>query len=64
MLSNLRFDTEEQAIAMANDTRFGQASYIHTNDLKRAHRVAGRLEAGYIGVNSFPPMSATAPFGG
>ncbi|MDR6397525.1 aldehyde dehydrogenase family protein [Herbaspirillum seropedicae] len=64
VLSVIRFDTEEQAIAMANDTSFGLAGYVHTNDLRRAHRVASQIEAGYLGVNAFPPMPASAPFGG
>jgi aldehyde dehydrogenase (NAD+) len=64
VLTIIRFKTEEEAIAIANDTTFGLAGYVHTNDLRRAHRVSAALEAGYIGINSFPPMSATAPFGG
>lgn len=64
VLSIIRFKTEEEALALANDTRYGLAGYVHTNDLGRAHRVAGGLEAGYIGVNAFPSMAATAPFGG
>jgi aldehyde dehydrogenase (NAD+) len=64
VLSVIRFHDEEEAIRLANDTRFGLAAYVHTRDLVRAHRVVDDLEAGYIGVNSFPPMPATAPFGG
>ena len=64
VLAALRFRTEEEALAIANDTRYGLAAYIHTTDLVRAHRVADSLEAGYIGVNSFPAMTASAPFGG
>lgn len=64
ILSIIRFKTEDEALALANNTRFGLAGYVHTNDLKRAHRVAGGLEAGYIGVNGFPSMAASVPFGG
>ena len=55
---------EDEAVAVANDTKFGLAGYLWTNDLKRAHRVAEALEAGWIGVNGFPPMPPNAPFGG
>lgn len=58
------FKSETEAIKMANNTEYGLAAYLHTNDLTRAHRMADDLEAGWIGVNSFPPMRASAPFGG
>ena len=64
VLSIIRFKDEAEAIAMANDTAYGLAGYVHTASLDRAHRVAARLEAGYIGVNGFPPLPAAAPFGG
>jgi aldehyde dehydrogenase (NAD+) len=64
VLAVMPFSTEEEAIAKANDTRYGLAAYLHTADLVRAHRVADELEAGYVSVNSFPPMTASAPFGG
>jgi aldehyde dehydrogenase (NAD+) len=64
VLAVMPFDHEDEAIAKANDTAYGLAAYLHTNDLKRAHRVADQLDAGWVGVNSFPPMTATAPFGG
>ncbi|MFU2325033.1 aldehyde dehydrogenase family protein [Pseudomonas sp. NFX98] len=64
VLSIIRFDTEEEAVALANDTVYGLAGYVHTQNLSRAHRVAAKLEAGYIGVNGFPPMPVNAPFGG
>jgi aldehyde dehydrogenase (NAD+) len=64
VLAVMPFSTEEEAIAKANDTRYGLAAYLHTTDLARAHRVADELEAGYVSVNSFPPMTASAPFGG
>jgi aldehyde dehydrogenase (NAD+) len=64
VLAVMPFKTEEEAIAKANDTKYGLAAYLHTRDLVRAHRVAEELDAGYISVNSFPSMTATAPFGG
>ncbi|HZU63425.1 MAG TPA: aldehyde dehydrogenase family protein [Novosphingobium sp.] len=64
VLSIIRFSGEAQGLALANDTPFGLAGYIHTTDLERAHRVAARLEAGYISINGFAPLPAPAPFGG
>jgi len=64
VLSIMRFRTEEEALRIANDTPFGLAGFVHTNDLKRAHRVAAALEAGYVSINGFPPMAASTPFGG
>lgn len=64
VLSIMRFKDEADAIAKANDTAYGLAGYVHTKDLGRAHRVASALEAGYIGVNAFPPMPVQTPFGG
>lgn len=64
VLAVMPFSTEEEAIAKANDSQYGLAAYLHTRDLGRAHRLADDLEAGYIGVNGFPDMTASAPFGG
>jgi aldehyde dehydrogenase (NAD+) len=64
VLSIITFSDEEEAIALANDTRYGLAGYIHTSNLQRAHRVAARLDAGYISVNGFAALPASAPFGG
>jgi aldehyde dehydrogenase (NAD+) len=58
------FETEQEAIAKANDTPYGLAAYVHTTDIARGHRVAEQLEAGYVSLNSFPSRAATAPFGG
>jgi aldehyde dehydrogenase (NAD+) len=60
----MSFDTEEQAIQLANDTRYGLAAYVHTNDLRRVHRLAERLEAGSLWVNGIASMLPGAPFGG
>jgi aldehyde dehydrogenase (NAD+) len=64
VLSIIPFDSQAEAIDLANATRYGLAGYIHTSDLKRAHRVAQRLDAGYISINGVCPMPPSVPFGG
>ncbi|QBX99416.1 NAD-dependent succinate-semialdehyde dehydrogenase [Rhodophyticola sp. CCM32] len=59
-----KFDTEDEAIAMANDTVFGLASYAYTSDLARAFRLNERLQYGMIGINSGLITTVEAPFGG
>jgi succinate-semialdehyde dehydrogenase/glutarate-semialdehyde dehydrogenase len=59
-----RFDTEEQAIAMANDTEYGLASYFYARDIGRIWRVAEGLEYGIVGVNEGIISTEVAPFGG
>jgi succinate-semialdehyde dehydrogenase/glutarate-semialdehyde dehydrogenase len=59
-----RFETEAQAIALANDTPFGLAAYFYARDLARVFRVAEALEAGIVAVNSGAPSNELAPFGG
>lgn len=59
-----RFDSEEQAIAMANDTEFGLASYFYSRDIGRIWRVADALEYGMVGVNEGIISTEVAPFGG
>jgi succinate-semialdehyde dehydrogenase/glutarate-semialdehyde dehydrogenase len=59
-----KFETEEQAVAMANDTEFGLASYFYTRDLGRAFRVAEALKYGMVGVNEGLITTEVAPFGG
>ena len=58
------FDTEEEGIAAANDTEYGLASYIYTESLDRALRVAESLESGMVGVNRGVISDPAAPFGG
>jgi succinate-semialdehyde dehydrogenase/glutarate-semialdehyde dehydrogenase len=60
----LPFDTEEEALARANDTEFGLAAYAFTSDLNRAFRVAEKLEAGTVGINDAVPSTSNCPFGG
>jgi len=59
-----RFDTEAQAIAMANDTEFGLAAYAYTRDLGRAFRVMEGLQYGQVGINAGLITTEVAPFGG
>ncbi|CAM4010322.1 NAD-dependent succinate-semialdehyde dehydrogenase [Palleronia rufa] len=59
-----KFDTEEEAIALANDTIFGLASYFFSNDLSRVTRVSESLEYGIVGVNTGLISTPVAPFGG
>jgi acyl-CoA reductase-like NAD-dependent aldehyde dehydrogenase len=65
VLSVIRFRDEDEAIKLANETRYGLAAYVWTKELRRAHRLVERLEAGQIWVNateaSLPP---NAPYGG
>jgi succinate-semialdehyde dehydrogenase/glutarate-semialdehyde dehydrogenase len=59
-----RFDTEDDVVAMANDTEFGLASYFYARDLGRVWRVSERLEYGMVGVNTGLISNEVAPFGG
>ena len=58
------FETEEEAIALANDTEFGLASYFYTRDIGRVWRVSEALEYGIVGVNEGIISNEMAPFGG
>ena len=64
VMSLVAFDTEEEAVAMANDTVYGLGSGIFTNNLARAHRVAKNVHAGICWVNTYRAVSPIAPFGG
>jgi succinate-semialdehyde dehydrogenase/glutarate-semialdehyde dehydrogenase len=59
-----RFDTEEQAIRMANDTEYGLAAYFYSRDIGRVWRVAEALEYGIVGINEGIISTEVAPFGG
>jgi succinate-semialdehyde dehydrogenase/glutarate-semialdehyde dehydrogenase len=58
------FDSEDEAIAAANDTEYGLVAYLYTSDLKRAFRVVEALETGMVGLNQGLVSNAAAPFGG
>ena len=64
VLSIIAFDTEEEAINIANQTDYGLAAAVWTQDLSRAHLVAKRLRAGTVHVNSYDEDDITVPFGG
>jgi aminomuconate-semialdehyde/2-hydroxymuconate-6-semialdehyde dehydrogenase len=59
-----RFDSEEEVVALANDTRYGLNAMLFTENLSRAHRVASRLRAGTVWVNCFFIRDLRTPFGG
>ena len=59
-----RFETEEEVIALANDTEYGLACYAYTNDLGRAWRLTEKLEYGMVGINEGHVSTEVAPFGG
>jgi succinate-semialdehyde dehydrogenase len=58
------FDDVDEAVALANGTRYGLAAYVWTNDLRTAMRVSERLEFGMVGVNEWTPQAVEAPFVG
>ena len=64
VLSILPFETKAEALAIANDTKYGLASGIWTFDVKRVHRLAREIQAGTVWVNTYRTTAAQAPFGG
>lgn len=60
----LPFDSEEEVLAYANDTKYGLGATIWTNDLRRAHRVAAQIESGIVWVNTWYLRDLRTPFGG
>ena len=58
------FDDNDDIIEMANDTHYGLAAYIYTQNLSKAMRTFEQLNFGIIGINDINPTSAAAPFGG
>ena len=60
----IAFDTDDEAVAMANDTEFGLASYFYARDLSRVWKVAEALEYGMVGINTGLISTAEVPFGG
>ena len=64
VLAIATFDTEDQAVALANATDYGLVSYVYTQDLARGHRMIDRLDTGMMGLNAGVISNAAAPFGG
>ena len=64
MLSVIAFDTEDEALALANDSKFALASGVFTQNLARAHRLARAIRAGVVWVNTYRVISPLVPFGG
>ena len=64
VLTVIPVDSDEEAVAIANDTRYGLAASLYTRDLSKAHRIARQLRAGTVSVNSFSEGDITTPFGG
>jgi len=64
VLSVLSFNTEEEALAIANSTEFGLAAGVFTKDLTRAHRMIRNINSGIVWVNTYRAVSPIAPFGG
>ncbi|HDR9583161.1 TPA: aldehyde dehydrogenase family protein [Burkholderia stabilis] len=63
VLSIMTYRTEDEAVALANDSVYGLAAYVQSKDIERARRVAARLRAGNVHIN-YPPWNPAAPFGG
>ena len=59
-----RFETDEEALRLANDTEFGLASYFYSRDVGRVWKVAEGLESGMVGINTGMISTEVAPFGG
>jgi aldehyde dehydrogenase (NAD+) len=64
VLGIMPFDSEEEAVALANDTDYGLVGGLWTSDVTRAHRVAAQIEAGLVSVNTFRPVHWMLPYGG
>jgi aldehyde dehydrogenase (NAD+) len=60
----MRFTSEEEAVGIANDTAYGLAAGVWTENVRRAHRMVSRLRAGSVWVNNYRLVSYAIPFGG
>ena len=63
-VGGIAFDTDEEALDLANNTKYGLAAYVWTNDLKRGHNFAQSVEAGMVWLNSHNVRDLRSPFGG
>lgn len=64
VMAVIPFETEDEALQMANDIRYGLAAYVWTNDIKRGHRLAHAVESGMVWINSQNTRDLRIPFGG
>ncbi|MBC8512756.1 MAG: aldehyde dehydrogenase [Candidatus Thioglobus sp.] len=64
VISVIAFDTEEEAIRMANDSAYGLGAGVFTENLARAHRVSEKIQSGIVWINTYRAISPIAPFGG
>ena len=64
VLAVIPFDTDQEAVKLANGTKFGLAAGIWTTNIRRAHKIAGQLNSGQVWVNTYRSSAAMAPFGG
>ncbi|MBV8184595.1 MAG: aldehyde dehydrogenase family protein, partial [Hyphomicrobiales bacterium] len=64
VLAIIPFETEEEVIALANDVPYGLVAGLWTQDIGRAHRVAARIDAGLVSINTYRPVHWMLPYGG
>jgi gamma-glutamyl-gamma-aminobutyraldehyde dehydrogenase len=64
VLSTITFRDEDEGVAIANDTNYGLAASLYTDNLNRAHRMARAIQAGTVSVNCYSEGDITTPFGG
>jgi phenylacetaldehyde dehydrogenase len=64
VLVAIPFDTEEEAVRLANDNIYGLAASIFTRDISRAHRLIPKIQSGTVWVNTHDMIDANTPFGG